>query len=89
MTKLFGHTKPAVIPTDTIIPLHHLDDISILRCIVNDFTLRFDDVLDPGKLSAALERLLELGNWRKLGARLRLKVSRISNNVLFQREVIS
>ena len=48
--------------------MHSLDDASFLRSIVLDFTLRFDDVLDPEKLSAALVRLMELGNWRKLGA---------------------
>jgi len=45
--------------------------------MVLDFTLRFDDVLDPEKLSAALVRLMELGNWRKLGARLRMNVNDI------------
>ncbi|KAI7198592.1 hypothetical protein KC316_g3977 [Hortaea werneckii] len=36
------------------------------------FFSRFDDVLDPEKLRKALERLLQIGGWRKLGARLRL-----------------
>ena len=69
--------RPATIPTDTIIPMHSLDDISFLHSIVLDFTLRFDDVLDPKKLNAALVRLMELGNWRKLGARLRMNVKDI------------
>ena len=42
--------------------------------MVLDFTMRFDDVLDPEKLCTALTRLMELGNWRKLGARLRMNV---------------
>jgi hypothetical protein len=45
---------------------------------VLDFTLRFDDVLDSEKLGAALVRLMELGNWRKLGARLRMNVKDIA-----------
>lgn len=39
-----------------------------------DLTLRFDDVLDHEKMRLALVRLVELGNWRKLGARLRMNV---------------
>lgn len=66
--------KPAAVSTDTIIPLHFFDDTSINRGIVLDFTLRFDDVLDPEKVRGALVRLLEIGNWRKLGARLRMNV---------------
>ncbi|RDW58312.1 hypothetical protein BP5796_12242 [Coleophoma crateriformis] len=72
MTWFFRRKKPAVVPTDTIIPLHHFDDIPIFRRAIYDFTLRFDDVLNPDELSAALRRLMEIGNWRKLGARLRL-----------------
>jgi len=65
---------PATVPTDTIIPLSAQDDTSIFRSMVLDFTLRFDDVLDADKLISALTRLLELGDWRKLGGRLRLNV---------------
>jgi hypothetical protein len=78
MTRLFfgqKPTRPATISTDTIIPLHSLDDNFIYRAIVLDFTLRFDDVLDPEKLRTALARLMGLGNWRKLGARLRMNVN--------------
>jgi hypothetical protein len=76
MRLFFGQkpARPATISTDTIIPLHSLDDTTINRAIVLDFTLRFDDVMDPEKLRAALVRLMELGNWRKLGARLRMNV---------------
>lgn len=74
----FNPTKPAqpaTIPTDTIIPLHFLDDQPVHRSIVLDLTLRFDDALDGEMLRIALVRLMELGNWRKLGARLRMNVS--------------
>ncbi|KAL6411812.1 lysR family regulatory protein [Ilyonectria robusta] len=65
-------TQPATIPTDTIIPLHFLDDQPVHRSIVLDLTLRFDDALDSETLRIALVRLMELGPWRKLGARLRM-----------------
>ncbi|KAI7602992.1 hypothetical protein KC346_g12101, partial [Hortaea werneckii] len=42
------------------------------RALVLHFFSRFDDVLDPEKLRQALDRLLHIGGWRKLGARLRL-----------------
>jgi len=40
-----------------------------------DFMLRFDDVMDPENLRMSLSRLLEIGDWKKLGARLRMNVS--------------
>ncbi|ORY11968.1 hypothetical protein BCR34DRAFT_537431 [Clohesyomyces aquaticus] len=63
---------PERVPTDEVIPLHHLDDTSVNRAICLYFSMRFDDVLDPDKLVGALEKLLERPGWRKLGARLRL-----------------
>lgn len=69
-----GQSAPATISTDTIIPVHSQDDTPVYRAIVIDFTLRFDDVLDPEKLRRALARLMEIGNWKKLGARMRVNV---------------
>jgi len=66
--------KPATISTDTIIKLHSQDDNDTYRAFILDFTLCFDDVLDPEKLRSSLARLMEIGDWRKLGARLRLNV---------------
>ncbi|KAL2844054.1 hypothetical protein BJX68DRAFT_257301 [Aspergillus pseudodeflectus] len=63
-------SRPPTIPTDRIIPLRYFDDQRYLRPC-HDFTLRFDDVLDAPKLEAALDRLMEIGNWGQLGARLR------------------
>ncbi|KAG5926952.1 hypothetical protein E4U42_002771 [Claviceps africana] len=63
--------SPATVPTDTVIPFHFYDDTKNTRGICFDVTFRFDDVLDPKRLRGALSRLLELGNWRKLGARIR------------------
>lgn len=45
------------------------DAQDIMQKIVLDFTYRFDDVLDAGKLKSSLERLLEIEGWRGLGAR--------------------
>lgn len=70
----FRRRQPPMVPTDRIIPLRFWDDLSHLRSLVHDFTLRFDDVLDIPKLRAALERLMEIGDWGQLGARLRLNV---------------
>ena len=67
--------RPAAVPTDTIVPMHCFDDNAINRSLLLYLTLRFDDVLDPERLRHALERLMELGEWRKLGARLRKTVS--------------
>ena len=68
--------RPAVVPTDTVVPMHFFDDNAINRSVLLYLTLRFDDVLDPERLLRALERLMELGDWRKLGARVRMTVSR-------------
>lgn len=70
----FRRRQPPMVPTDRIIPLRFWDDLSHLRSLVHNFTLRFDDVLDIPKLRAALERLMDIGDWGQLGARLRLNV---------------
>jgi hypothetical protein len=66
--------RPERIATDTVLPLHPMDDTSVNKSFVLYLMLRFDDVLDPERLRSSLETLLEHGNWRKLGARLRLNV---------------
>lgn len=67
-------SRPSTIPTDRIIPLRFWDDLSHLRSLVHDFTFRFDDVLNVFKLRVALERLMEIGSWGQLGARIRQNV---------------
>ncbi|KAH7135086.1 hypothetical protein B0J11DRAFT_517565, partial [Dendryphion nanum] len=73
---LFGgssnKTPPPPVQSDDIYPLHLLDDTKTYRGIVVAWTLRFNDVLDPEKLHGSLSRLLEIGDWRKLGGRVRL-----------------
>lgn len=56
-------------------PLHCLDGLKVNYKFVS-WTMRFNDVLDVEKLHNALSRLLEIGDWRKLGGRLRFKVWR-------------
>ncbi|TVY80892.1 Transcriptional regulator sdnM, partial [Lachnellula suecica] len=68
-----GRKQPAKVATDDIYPVHMLDDTKTLRGIVVAWTFRFNDVLDPEKLHGSLARLLEIGDWRKVGGRLRLK----------------
>jgi hypothetical protein len=60
---------------DTIIPFHFWDDVPYTRGICLNVTLRFEEVLDTKQLHDSLERLFEIGNWRKLGARLRQNVN--------------
>jgi len=68
-----ARSAPARVETDEIYPLHMLDDTKTLRGIVVTWTLRFNDVLDANKLHTSLSDLLEIGDWRKLGGRLRLR----------------
>ncbi|KAH6616243.1 hypothetical protein C7974DRAFT_41313 [Boeremia exigua] len=58
---------------DVIYPLYKLDDTNTLRSLLLAWTLSFNDVLDAEKLRSSLARLLEIGDWRKIGGRLRLK----------------
>lgn len=69
----FGRQRasPPTVPTDTIIPFHYWDDDHHTRGLSFDIVFRFDDILDHDKLRRALSRLLEIGDWRKLGARIR------------------
>ncbi|RAK98676.1 squalene cyclase [Aspergillus ibericus CBS 121593] len=62
-------------PEAAIVPLRYWDDLDYLRRLCHDFTFRFDDVLDVAKLEGALARLMEIGDWGQLGARLRLNDS--------------
>ncbi|KAF3760398.1 hypothetical protein M406DRAFT_343506 [Cryphonectria parasitica EP155] len=50
-----------------------LDDTEGTRNYMVAQTMRFNDVLDAEKLHVSLSKLLEIGDWRKLGGRLRFK----------------
>ncbi|KAK1979264.1 hypothetical protein LZ30DRAFT_631512 [Colletotrichum cereale] len=67
-----GKTPPRV-ETDYVYPLHVLDDTKMYREIFINWIMVFDDVLDPEKLRRSLTRVLELGDWKKIGGRLRLR----------------
>jgi hypothetical protein len=70
-----ARSLPPPVESDDVYPVHMLDDTKTLRDIVVTWTLRFNDVLDADNLYASLSRLLEIGDWRKVGGRLRLKVN--------------
>jgi hypothetical protein len=69
-----ARSPPERVESDDIYPVHMLDDTKTLQGIVVTWTLRFNDVLDADKLHLSLSKLLEIGDWRKIGGRLRLKV---------------
>lgn len=64
------------VPGDTF-PLHLLDDTKFNRDCIS-WSMRFNDVLDAEMLRDSLSELLDMGNWRKLGGRLRPKVYTLS-----------
>lgn len=66
--------RPPRVPTDEILPMFDFDSRPQVRDIIIGWTLRFDDVLDADVLNVSLSRLLEIGDWRKLGGRLRQNV---------------
>ncbi|ATY59998.1 alpha-1,2-mannosidase family [Cordyceps militaris] len=49
-----------------VYPVHIFDNLKLRRIFVAR-VLHFNDVLDAGKLQSSLTRLLEIGDWRKLG----------------------
>lgn len=58
---------------DYVYPVHLLDGAKYQHCILTLF-IRFNDLLDADKLRDGLTRLLEIGDWKKLGGRFRTKV---------------
>lgn len=68
----FKTTDEKAVPyfEDDVYPLHTLDyDPNYV-----DWVMRFNDVLDADMLKKSLSRLLEIGDWRKLGGRVRYRV---------------
>lgn len=60
-------------PDDDVYPLHGFDATKQRRIFVTR-VLRFNDVLDAEVLRTSLSRLLEVGDWRKLGGCVRYTV---------------
>ena len=69
-----GAAVPLCHPSDTVIPLHAMDTSRELRDLIMQRTFRFHALLDTDMLRDAWVKLLEMGNWRKLGGRLRMNV---------------
>jgi hypothetical protein len=67
-------TSPTLIENDDVYPVHTLDDTKTLRRLLLAWTICFNDALDAHKLRCALAKLLDIGDWRKIGGRLALKV---------------
>ena len=57
-----------------IYPVHRLDRMKVYQTFVATVML-FNDVLDADMLNASLSKLLKIGDWRKLGGRLKRGVS--------------
>ncbi|VUC29898.1 unnamed protein product [Clonostachys rosea] len=68
-----GRGEIPTVDTDEVFPLYFLDNLQAGRVLVLSQTLKFDDVLDPEKLHDGLRKLIQHGDWRKLGGRLRKK----------------
>jgi hypothetical protein len=75
--RLFGaKPTPALkVDGDEVYPLFVLDDTKLYRELMLTWTFCFNDVLDAKKLHSSLSKLLEIGDWRKLGGRVRQNVS--------------
>ncbi|KAH6869537.1 hypothetical protein B0T10DRAFT_501491 [Thelonectria olida] len=71
--KLFrAKPTPALkVDGDDVYPLFVLDDTKLYRELMLTWTFCFNDVLDAEKLHSSLSKLLEIGDWRKLGGRVR------------------
>jgi hypothetical protein len=67
--------RPQRVATDTVVQVHSTDDQPVYKGLVMWQMFRFEEVLDPESLRKSLQTLLEHGNWKKLGARLRRNVS--------------
>ncbi|KAF4457931.1 Chloramphenicol acetyltransferase-like domain protein [Fusarium austroafricanum] len=73
---LFGlkaqNQQPSKLDEDDIYPASFFDDTKTFRDMMLLWTFHFNDVLDPDKLHGSLARLLEIGDWRKIGGRQRI-----------------
>ncbi|KAM0492309.1 hypothetical protein ACHAP8_009994 [Fusarium lateritium] len=74
--RIFGlRTKDdqsSIFDDDDIYQATLLDDTRAQRDMILHWTFHFNDVLDTEKLRTSLAKLLEIGDWRKLGGRYRI-----------------
>lgn len=68
-------TAPPTVEGDRIVRMHLFDDTTVNNNVILSVTLCFDKVLDSNRIHSALVRLMHIGEWRKLGGRLRRHVS--------------
>lgn len=57
-----------------VYPVHLLDNAQDYRRAFLAYLFVFNDALDPQKLADSLSQLLQTGDWKKLGGRLRKTV---------------
>lgn len=69
----FSESETQVDVVDNVFPVHMLDDAKGVREMSIVWMFRFNDALDAEMLHSSLTRLISVGDWRKLGGRLRLK----------------
>ncbi|KXJ86494.1 hypothetical protein Micbo1qcDRAFT_198236 [Microdochium bolleyi] len=67
-----GEQQHQQIEQDEVLPVFAFDDTALNRIMNVTGLLRYDAVLDAGKLRDSLASLLHTGGWRKLRGRLRL-----------------
>ncbi|KAI2476242.1 hypothetical protein Ptr902_12318 [Pyrenophora tritici-repentis] len=76
-TRFLGKTikddTPYLYENDIVYPVHALDDTKTFRGALLTWSICFNDVLDADKLQQSLTKLLSIGDWKKIGGRLRLK----------------
>ncbi|KAG6075720.1 hypothetical protein E4U33_002001 [Claviceps sp. LM78 group G4] len=60
---------------EQVYPIHCLDQPTTAKQSLRTWVMCFNDVLIAPKLHEALCHLLEIGDWKKLGTRLRVRVS--------------
>ncbi|CAH0041721.1 unnamed protein product [Clonostachys rhizophaga] len=73
MQWLWGSKPPRLEPVegDIVYPTHFMDNKAIFDGMLLASAWQFNDVLDADKLHGSFCRLLEIGDWRKLGGRFR------------------
>lgn len=70
----FSESETQVDVGNNVFPVHMLDDAKGVREMSIVWMFRFNDALDAEMLHSSLARLISIGDWRKLGGSLRLKV---------------
>lgn len=74
MDRIIDSTSKPDHSPDQVYPVHLIDQAAVIRSSIINYVFRYDCVLDADKLHRALSQLIEVGEWRKLGGRLRRNV---------------